>query len=108
MLRSQIETSLRQKTLMFASRVENTPPASLSEITVQAARAAGARITVMDSTGKVLADSEVDLAKVDNHADRPEIISALHGQVGSSTRVSHSLGTELLYVAAPIPGGVVR
>jgi len=108
MLRSQIETSLRQKTLMFASRVENTPPASLSEITVQAARAAGARITVMDSTGKVLADSEVDLAKLDNHADRPEIISALHGQVGSSTRVSHSLGTELLYVAAPIPGGVVR
>jgi len=108
MLRSQVEPSLRQKTLMFASRVENTPPASLSEITVQAARAAGARITVMDSTGKVLADSEVDLAKLDNHADRPEIISALHGQVGSSTRVSHSLGTELLYVAAPIPGGVVR
>jgi len=108
MLRSQIETSLRQKTLMFASRVESAPPAALTEITAQAARASGARITVIDSTGKVLADSEVDLAKLDNHADRPEIIAALHGQVGISTRVSHSLGTELLYVAAPIPGGVVR
>ena len=108
MLRSQIETSLRQKTLMFASRVESAPPAALTEITAQAARASGARITVIDSTGKVLADSEVDLAKLDNHADRPEIIAALHGQVGSSTRVSHSLGTELLYVAAPIPSGVVR
>jgi len=108
MLRSEIETSLRQKTLMFASRVEDSPPASLGEITMQAARAAEARVTVIDSSGKVIADSEVDLAKMDNHADRPEIISALHGQVGSSTRVSHSLGTELLYVAAPIPGGAVR
>jgi len=108
MLRSEIETSLRQKTLMFASRIENSPPASLGEITMQAARAADARVTVIDSTGKVLTDSQVDPAKMDNHADRPELISALHGQVGSSTRVSHSLGTELLYVAAPIPGGAVR
>ena len=108
MLRDQIETSLRQKALMFASRVETSPPASLPEITMQAAKAAGARVTVLDSSGKVLADSEADPAKMDNHADRPEIISALHGQVGSSTRMSRSLGVQLLYVAAPIPGGAVR
>ena len=90
MLRSEIETSLRQKTLMFASRVENSPPASLGEITMQAARAADARVTVIDSTGKVLADSEADPAKMENHATRPEFVSALQGQVGSSTRVSHT------------------
>jgi two-component system, OmpR family, phosphate regulon sensor histidine kinase PhoR len=108
MLRSEIETSLRQKTLMFASRVESTSPASLSDITMQASRAAGARITVIDSAGKVLADSEADPVTMENNATRPEFVSALHGQVGSSTRKSHTLGTELLYVAAPIPGGAVR
>ncbi len=108
MLRSEIETSLRQKTQMFASRVVSSPPASLSEITIQAARAADARITVIDSTGRVLADSEADPATMENHATRPEFLSALQGQVGSSTRMSKTIGTELLYVAVPISGGAVR
>ena len=103
MLRGEIETSLRQKTQMFASRVESSPPSSLSEITTQAARAADARVTVIDSSGKVLADSEADAAKMENHSTRPEFVSALHGQVGSSTRLSKTIGTELLYVAVPIP-----
>ncbi len=107
-LRSEIETSLRQKTLMFASRVENSPPASLSEITMQAARAAGTRVTVIDSAGNVRADSEADPGNMENHATRPEFVSALQGKVGSSTRLSHTIGTDLLYVAAPIPGGAVR
>ncbi len=54
MLRSEIETSLRQKTLMFASRVQETPPESLAQITKQAAAAADARVTVIDASGKVL------------------------------------------------------
>jgi two-component system phosphate regulon sensor histidine kinase PhoR len=108
MLRNEIDTSLRQKTQMFATRVVSSPPASLTEITRQAARAADARVTVIDSTGKVLADSEADPAEMENHASRPEFVSALQGQVGSSTRLSKTIGTELLYVAVPIPGGAVR
>ena len=108
MLRSEIETSLREKTQMFASRLESSPPDSVGDVTRQAARAAYARATVIDSTGRVLADSEADPAKMENHATRPEFIAALQGRVGSSTRLSRTLGTELLYVAAPIPGGAVR
>lgn len=108
MLRSEIETSLRQKTLMFASRAESAPPASLPEITRQAARAAGARVTVIDPGGKVLADSEADSETMENHAARPEFATALRGQVGVSTRWSRTLGVEFLYVAAPIRGGAVR
>ena len=33
MLRSEIETSLRQKTLLFASRISDTPPSSVPEVT---------------------------------------------------------------------------
>jgi len=108
MLRSQIETSLREKTQMFAARVESSPPSSLSEITNQAARAADARVTVIDSSGKVLSDSEADPAAMENHATRPEFMAALQGRPGSATRTSRTVGTDLLYVALPIRGGAVR
>ena len=108
MLRREIETSLRQKTEMFAARVADASPGSLKQMTEQAAPAAGARITVIDSTGKVLADSEANPNKMENHAGRPEFETALHGQVGSSTRLSKTIGVDLLYVAVPIPGGAVR
>ncbi len=108
MLRDQIETSLRERALLFASRVQGTPAANLPEVVAQASRAADARITVIDSSGKVLADSGADAEKMENHATRPEFVSALHGAVGSATRLSRTVGTQLLYVAVPIPGGAVR
>jgi hypothetical protein len=52
MLRSEIETSLRQKTLMFATRVADAPASSLNQITSQAAAASGTRITVIDKSGR--------------------------------------------------------
>ena len=59
-LREQIERNLKQKTLMFAYRVEADRQHSLADITAQEGQAAGARATVIDPTGKVLADSETD------------------------------------------------
>ena len=59
-LREQIERNLKQKTLMFAYRVEADRQHSLADITAQEGQAAGARATVIDPTGKVLADSEAD------------------------------------------------
>ncbi len=108
MLRSQIETSLRQKAMMLATRVEGAPLGRLPEIAQQAAQAAGARITIIDSSGTVLADSEANAGTMENHAMRPEFAAALHGQVASSTRVSKTIGVELLYLAVPIRGGAVR
>ena len=108
MLRHDIETSLEQKTLMFASLVETSPASSIHDIAAQAARMADARTTVIDSAGKVLADSEAQPEAMENHASRPEFVSALQGQIGSSTRWSHTVGVEFLYVAVPIPGGAVR
>ena len=108
MLRREIETSLRQKASMFASRVEQSPPDSFRQMTLQTAAAAGARITVINSDGTVLADSDANPDRMENHAHRPEFIAALHGEVGSSTRTSKTIGVELLYIAVPIRGGAVR
>ncbi len=108
MLRSEIETSLRQKTLLFASRIEGTQPASIPKVTADTASLLGARATVIDGSGHVLADSEADAESMENHATRPEFLAALQGKIGSDIRTSHTLGIPFLYVAAPIPGGAVR
>src|SRR5580692_3284757 len=64
-LRSEIERNLEQKTLMFAHRVEAGGPRPLADIAAQEAQAAGARATIIDASGKVLADSQADLANAD-------------------------------------------
>jgi two-component system phosphate regulon sensor histidine kinase PhoR len=82
----------------------------------RAAGAAGARVTLIRPDGAVIADSLVppgDLARVENHAGRPEVRAALAGRVGRSTRRSVTADTSQLYVAAPVRGpsailGVVR
>ena len=107
-LREQIERNLKQKTLMFAYRVEVDRQHSLADIASQEGQAAGARATVIDPTGKVLADSEADPNTMENHAQRKEFAAALGGQIGVNERKSQSLGVPYLYVAAPVSGGAVR
>jgi two-component system, OmpR family, phosphate regulon sensor histidine kinase PhoR len=107
-LREQIERNLKQKTLMFAHRVENDRQHALADITSQEGQAAGARATVIDPTGKVLADSEADPSTMENHAHRREFVSALGGEVGVEERKSQTLSIPFLYVAAPVSGGAVR
>ncbi len=107
-LREQIERNLQQKTLMFAYRVEADRQHTLADITSQEGQAAGARATVIDPTGKVLADSEADPGTMENHAHRKEVAAALAGHVGMEERRSKTLDIPFLYVAAPISGGVVR
>lgn len=67
----------------------------------------GLRVTLMDSLGRVLGDSEVPrerLAEVENHADRPEVRAALEGRAGHATRLSRTVGVRLVYVAVPVRG----
>jgi two-component system phosphate regulon sensor histidine kinase PhoR len=106
-LRQQIETNLRQKAALFANRVQDGQR-PVQDVTAQTAQSAGARATVIDSSGKVLADSEADPATMENHAARPEFVNALKGSVGQDVRTSHTVGIPFLYVAQPISGGAVR
>ncbi|MDX2270027.1 MAG: ATP-binding protein [Bryobacter sp.] len=72
------------------------------------AQAAGGRITVIDREGKVLADTEGDPLKLENHKTRPEFVAALRGKVGSATRLSVSTGVNYLYIAVPSSQGALR
>jgi two-component system phosphate regulon sensor histidine kinase PhoR len=106
-LRDDIQRNLIEKTRMFANRVKYDH-GSVQDVVAQEAHAAGARATVIDASGRVLADSEADAAGMENHSGRPEFVAALHGELGMDTRSSRSLSIPFLYVAAPVPGGAVR
>jgi len=107
-LLQQIDRDLQQKTAMFANRVNAEPQPRFAEIAREEAAASGARATIIDASGKVLADSEADPATMENHAQRPEFVAALHGHTGTDQRQSRTVGVPLLYVAVPISGGAVR
>jgi len=107
-LRQQIERDLTQKAKMFAHRVDSDREHDLAVITSQEGQAAAARATVIDLTGKVLADSEADPKTMENHAQRKEFAAALQGNIGLDERKSETLGVPFLYVAAPVAGGAVR
>src|ERR1700674_2111493 len=93
-LRQEIERNLKQKTLMFANRVNTARQYSLRDMVSQEGQAAGAQATMIDVTGRVLADSEVSTAPTENLARSPEFVQALKGEVGTEER--------------PCPGRVIR
>jgi two-component system phosphate regulon sensor histidine kinase PhoR len=85
--------------------------AAWEETVHRLSRENGRRITVVDSLGRVRADSDFPpgpLPPLQNHRDRPEIRSALTGAIGRSTRRSESVGRPLLYVAVPGGPGAIR
>ncbi|MBC1332598.1 two-component system histidine kinase PnpS [Listeria booriae] len=64
----------------------------------------GARITVIDQSGRVVADTKEDPHSLPNHMDRPEVQEVLKDgkDVGIAIRKSSTLGYSMLYVAVPI------
>ena len=71
------------------------------------------RVTVVDPDGRVLADSDVAAATMENHKLRPEIVQARLGKIGKATRLSESTKTEYYYLAIPLleksePIGILR
>ena len=107
-LRQQIDRDLRQKTVMLAHRVNTDREHNLQDIISQEARAAGARATAIDASGKVLADSETEASSLGNQAQLPEFTAALRGEIGEDLRPSLTLRVPFLFVAAPVSGGAVR
>ncbi len=59
----------------------------------------GLRITIIDDTGKVIAESDKNKDTLENHANRYEVIHAKYDGMGTSIRYSNTVQKDLLYVA---------
>jgi len=95
--------SIRQQMEQCARIVAPTIPAgSLEPWAEQVDGETGYRVTLIDSRGVVLADSRHDPETMENHASRPEVAAALHGQPGSDIRRSATLDVDFSYFAMPL------
>ncbi len=65
------------------------------------------RITLIDTNGSVVYESDADSQKMANHMDRAEIRSAVATGTGSDTRLSDTLGTEDHYYAVRLDDGSI-
>lgn len=87
------------------------PGLAVDSLADAAGRALGHRVTLIDSSGKVVGDSEFDppaLDELENHLTRPEVQDAVRLGSGTSRRVSASAGDEELYAAVRSGSGFAR
>ena len=88
--------------------------AQVQPLIIKTKQKTDARITVIAKDGIVLGDSEANPATMENHRFRPEIIEALNGKTGFSSRYSYTLFKTMLYAAVPVKAdtgevvGVIR
>src|SRR5215469_6651649 len=107
-LREQITRDLTQKAQAFAARLNTDRNTHLADLTSQVAQQAGARATVIDGSGNVMADSQVPLISLEKEGERPEFVAALRSEIGVQVRRRGPVGVPVLYVAVPVAGGAVR
>ncbi|MDD5343927.1 MAG: ATP-binding protein [Smithella sp.] len=100
-LTSKIETEL----FSYAQLIDLSSPRKTSNQLEQVAKISNSRVTLIDAQGKVFADSEKDIANLENHFNRPEVQEARLRGTGKSVRFSNSLGIDMLYVAVTIKDG---
>src|SRR5687767_1544706 len=91
-----------------AQLTPNASPAAAREFALRASERSDARVTLIALDGRVLGDSEVDLAglgRLENHRERTEVRAAFDGRAGRDLRTSASINTPLIYVAVPVRDG---
>jgi len=103
---SKTAESLKYRALLINEElyVINFDSISLSQILAKFDKLTDTRITLIDTSGKVIADSRENPVVMELHKDRPEIIDAFKGNIGYAVRYSHTLQTDLMYVAVPFYG----
>jgi two-component system phosphate regulon sensor histidine kinase PhoR len=103
------ENDLRTKALFLArvyrEAVADGDLSSLQDEVRGMGEETESRLTVIGADGAVLADSDADPVRMDDHGSRAEILAARKSGIGSSTRYSDTVGREMMYVALSVRDG---
>lgn len=65
------------------------------------------RLTIIDTDGTVLADTDADASTLEDHNSRPEVAQAEATGWGEAVRQSDTMGTSMLYVAKRFADGMI-
>ena len=114
-IRSRVDAEVRAQAVNEAHLIAASAagrldrPGALTALVDRAAGDLGARVIVVDTQGKLLADSAGNGLRGASYADRSEIAAVLRsGRAVQGTRTSATLGQRLLYTAVPVVGEGVR
>ncbi|MEA2014937.1 MAG: histidine kinase dimerization/phospho-acceptor domain-containing protein, partial [Thermodesulfobacteriota bacterium] len=105
-IQSRLMKRIDAEIMSYAQMININPSQSkiISKIN-SLSKTSNARITLIDSDGIVLADSDGNASEMANHLNRPEIEEARVKGAGRSIRFSKTLGMNTLYMALPIKEG---
>ena len=109
----QIRGNMVKEITLLKGVLERRFPGGISTNEVDAAakefgKFLKARVTIIDSEGKVRGDSELTTKQImatENHLNRPEVQQALATGFGESIRYSTTLSASMLYLAKPLNTG---
>lgn len=98
-----LQLGMQRDALVLADDLAGLPAAAWQQRLVLYQDRTGARLAVVNTDGILGFDTEGD--QPGTGFSRPEINTALTGQIVSGTRYSNTLGQELYYAAVPIRSG---
>jgi two-component system phosphate regulon sensor histidine kinase PhoR len=102
----QLKTQLEEIEFLLLTHKFGAHPSDLQyQALMDFAHAARARLTLIDSTGMVLFESDVPeaaLADLENHFMRPEVQQAMREELGGHERLSATVNRRLYYVAKQV------
>lgn len=96
----QLQVRLARENLLRLGPATETE--QLAAIVAREAQAGDFRLTLIDASGQVLADSLGNALTMDNHLQRPEVIAARQNGSGRAVRNSSTLGDTFHYYALPL------
>ncbi len=99
---SQLEDQLQKETAFVATAIENEGISYFDNLSKD-----GDRVTLIDKDGTVLADSQVDVSKLENHGDREEVKQAETEGRGQSVRYSSTMTEKTVYYAQRLDNGQI-
>ena len=95
-LSAEIKREMKAQAVCIAAGIEAEGTGYLDSLEMQNETA---RITLIDQYGTVLFDNRADAEQMDNHKDRPEILSAAQYGDGEAVRMSDTIGSQTYYIA---------
>jgi two-component system phosphate regulon sensor histidine kinase PhoR len=99
---SKLQEDLTVQSRLIAEDVPLSFQDNLDDFCKRYKEKTGARITIIDSSGRVLGDSDEPSSLMENHSNRPELIEAGANGIGSSIRFSKTLQRDLFYLAISV------
>ena len=96
---SNLRKSILIQAHLIAGQIPSSFEGNLDDFCKRYKETTGARVTIIDSTGLVLGDSDEPSENMENHLNRPEIRDAEISDIGSSIRYSKTVRRNLFYLA---------